>query len=86
MASVNANPTNTDNESVSEEAKKDTKKVQVQEVSSQSQDKLESQAVDLETLQRIFKRATMYSIALTLIVAIIGMSSSVAVATAIHLV
>ncbi|KAK7677837.1 hypothetical protein QCA50_019149 [Cerrena zonata] len=69
--SINANPTNKDNESVSDEVKKDIEKVQVQEVSTPNSSQLGGQEVDLQTLQRIFKRATLYSIALTLIVTII---------------
>ena len=78
-------PTNPDNESISDETKKDVEKVQVQEVSDQtiSSDNKEKQEVDLETLQRIFKRATVYSIILTLIVAILG---SYSVASKIFLV
>ena len=67
-------PTNPDNESISDETKKDVEKVQVQEVSDQNIS--EKQEVDLETLQRIFKRATVYSIILTLIVAILGSYSA----------
>ena len=78
-------PTNLDNESISDENKKDVEKVQVQEVSDQniSSDNKEKQEVDLETLQRIFKRATLSSIILTLIVAILG---SYSVASKIFLV